>query len=67
MQMEKYLRWKDAPEFAEGAQAAKDGRHFKDYCPYTYAETGEAFSRDKLDAYFAGWYTTSEAQARSKP
>lgn len=66
MSLEKYLRWQGAPEFDEGARAAQEGRHFKDFCPYTYAETGDAFDRNKLDAYFAGWYTTSQAAIAEK-
>lgn len=67
MKLEKYMRWKDAAEFAEGVSAANEGKHFKDFCPYTYAETGEQFNRDKLDAFFAGWYVTTESRIAGTP
>ncbi len=58
MDMKKYLALEGTHEFAEGAEAAKSGKHFNAACPYTFASTGDQFDRAKLDAWFAGWYVT---------
>lgn len=48
--------------YDEGVQAAKERKHFKDWCPYTFdhcdkcdAYGNVVFDRQKMDEWFNGW------------
>ncbi len=53
-----------ATEWQQGYDAAKDGKHFSEECPYTFRRTNfypndtSGFDREcrpRLDAWWAGW------------